>query len=111
MVTMLTIFALKFVFIGFAVVSNGVLALKILNRKNLHTIFNLSICFFFTFSAITFPFTINEYGNLIEQILGSEAPDVDSCRKLHILRMINMQGYKVFFLNIIFRFVTYFLSF
>ena len=97
---------LKWILIFLSIVSNSTLAWKIWRRKNLHTIFNLSMCFFFLWSGTFSPFLIYEYGNLlVEMIKHPETSSPDICFKIVTYRMIICQALKVFIVNILFRWI------
>ena len=103
----LTVNTLKWTLILFSGVTNGVLVWKILNRKHLHTIFNLSICFFFFWSGALFPFLINDYFNLLEaRMQDPGAACLELCRQNFFVRMMLYQPYKIFILNIMYRSVA-----
>jgi hypothetical protein len=85
-------------------VANNTLAWKIWRRKNIHTIFNLSMCFYFFFVGSIFPLLINDYGNLLEQkITEPDTIHPAICHRILLYRVFIIQGTKVFILNILFR--------
>ena len=87
--------------------SNGTLVWKILRRKHLYTLFNLSMCVYFSIVGVIFCLALNEYGNVLSEMINEpSAPSVTACHKLHICRMITMQAFKVFILNIVYRYVN-----
>ena len=86
------------------VISNNTLVLKIWRRKELHTIFNLGMCFFFLWAGIFAPLTIYDYGNLLEEMIQNPTkayPDI--CHRLFLNRLLLIQANKVTLFNIIFR--------
>ena len=95
---------LKWLLIIITITVNNTLAWKIWRRKNIHTIFNLSMCFYFFFVGSIFPLLINDYGNLLEQTLTEpDATHPDICHRILLYRVFIIQGTKVFILNILFR--------
>ena len=87
-----------------SVVANLTLAWKIITRKYLHSIFNLSLTFFFICCGFGSPFLIYEHGNLLEEIISF--PDMISsttCHRLLLVKMILLQVIKVFIVNFLFR--------
>ena len=95
----------KGILIFLTVMSNNTLAWKILQRKQLHTIFNLGMCFFFFLCGSIFPMVINEYGSLLSKMI--QQPEVASpynCHRLLLYRVLAVQSVKVFILNIICRY-------
>ena len=86
------------------VISNNTLVWKIWRRKELHTIFNLGMCFIFLWAGIFAPLTINEYGNLLENMLKNPdkaCPDI--CHRLLLNRFFLIQASKVTLFNIMLR--------
>ena len=100
----LVVDVLKWILILTTVVSNNTLVWKIWTRKNLHTIFNLSMCFFFLWVGFFAPFLFYEYGNLlVEMINHPETSCPEICQKIVLLKFVNLQSFKVFITNIGFR--------
>ena len=100
----LAVNTIKLTLIFLSGVTNGVLVWKILNRKNLHTIFNLSICFFLSWSGALFPHLINNYIELLEaRMKDPGAACLELCRQNFFIRMMLYQPYKIFILNIMYR--------
>ena len=96
----------KWILICATVLSCSTLLWKILKRKTLHTIFNLGMCFFFFITGSIFPFLINEYISLLnETIIHPDIPSPERCHKLFLYRMLIGQGFKVFLLNLIYRYI------
>ena len=86
--------------------ANGMLVWKILRRKSLHTLFNLSMCFFFSFTGTIFPFMINEYADLLtDMIRHPDVPQPARCQIIYICRMVTLQVIKVFLMNVTFRYI------
>ena len=101
---LLIIKILKWILISLCLVSNNTLVWKIWRRKELHTIFNLGMCFFFLWGGIFAPPTIYDYGNLLEGMI--ENPDTalpDICHRILLNRFLLVQAHKVTLINIIFR--------
>ena len=97
---------LKWLLICMTICPCGMLVWKILRRKNLHTLFNLSMCFFFILTGSIFPVVINEYAGLLNGlILHPDVPSPERCHVLHVCRMVVMQGGKVFNFNLWFRYI------
>ena len=102
MIFMLNVF--KWILIFLTVMSNSTLAWKILQRKQLHTIFNLGMCFFFFICGSIFPLVLNEYGSLLTKVIQQpEVASPNNCHRLLLYRVIAIQALKVFILNMIFR--------
>ena len=96
----------KWILICVTVISCSTLLWKILRRKSLHSLFNLGMCFFFFITGIIFPFLITEYTSLLNEMIISPAfPSPNSCHRLYLYRMLIGQGLKVFFLNLIYRYI------
>ena len=99
-------FLSKWILICVTVISCSTLLWKILRRKSLHSLFNLGMCFFFFLTGTIFPFLVTEYANLLSKMIKQEAfPSPDSCHRLYLYRMLIGQGMKVFFLNLIYRYI------
>ena len=99
-------FLSKWILICVTVISCSTLLWKILRRKSLHSLFNLGMCFFFFLTGTIFPFLVTEYANLLNKMIKQEAfPSPDSCHRLYLYRMLIGQGMKVFFLNLIYRYI------
>ena len=94
---------MKWVLIFMTIISNNTLAWKIWTRKNLHTVFNLGLCFFFLWCSIVTPLLLYEYGTFLDKMLHVDEPVSPICNKLILLKTINMQIMKVFSINFLFR--------
>ena len=97
---------LKWVLISLTGFSTSSLVWRILKRKSLHTVFNLGWCFYFLIAGSVFPFMINEYISLLqEMILDPISPRPHRCQALYWSRVVAIQVSKVLFLNLCFRYV------
>ena len=97
---------LKWFLIFLTILVNGMLVWKILRRQSLHTLFNLSLCFFFSFAGTIFPFMINEYGALLsDMVRHPNVPQPERCQIIYICRILGLQVMKVFLLNVVFRYI------
>ena len=95
---------LRWVLISLNVVSNNTLVWKIWRRKNIHTVFNLGMCFFFFWSGFFTPIMIFDYGNLLQEMIREpETPHPDICLRYIRCRLILYQAPKIIFISIIFR--------
>ena len=84
--------------------SNNTLVWKIVRRKHLQSVFNLSMCFYFLWSGVFAPLLIYEYGNLLEQMItlpGTSCPTI--CLRVTMFRVLSYQARKVFIINIVYR--------
>ena len=96
----------KWVLISVTVLTNSTLVWKILRRRSLYTLFNLGWCLFFFIAGSCFPFIINEYINLLNDMLfHPDTPSPGRCYTLYNYRMLTLQITKVFFLNLGFRYI------
>ena len=96
--------AFKWMLILATVASNNTLVWKIWKRKSLHTIFNLSFCFYFFWSGMFGPFLFYEYGNLLDEMI--KHPDTSCptlCHRVLVYRILICQALKVFIINILYR--------
>jgi hypothetical protein len=96
--------ALKWMLILASVASNNTLVWKIWKRKSLHTIFNLSFCFYFFWSGMFGPFLFYEYGTLLDEMI--KHPDTSCptlCHRVLVYRILICQALKVFIINILYR--------
>ena len=101
---LVTINLLKWILIIANILANSTLVWKIWRRKNLHTVFNLGMCFFFFWCGIFAPVMIFDYGTLLkEMIRDSETSHPDICLRIFICRLLIIQAPKVILVNIIFR--------
>ena len=86
------------------VIPSSVLAWKILRRKHLHSVFNLSMCFYFFWCSVFSPLLLYEYGNLLEGLVQQTVSrNQDLCDRILIYRCLIIQANKVFLINIVFR--------
>ena len=94
----------KWVLIALNVLVNNTLMWKILRRKSLHTIFNLGMCFFFFWSGFITPCMINDYGNLLQEMMvDPDTTHPDICLRIFQCRILLHQAMKIIFISIIFR--------
>ena len=101
----LTINTIKWTLILFSA-TNVVLAWKIFKRRNLHTIFNLSMCFYFLCCGALTPILIYNYFNLLDKKMRDPgAACLECCRQIFIIRKMLYQPFKVFIINILYRLV------
>ena len=92
---------LSWVLIITSVISNFTLVLKIWRRKNLHSVFNMSMCFYFLWVGTCSPMLYYEYSNLlIEMMKHPESVFPGICKNILVLRMLSFQ---VFIINLLFR--------
>ena len=95
----------KFILTLSSMVVNFQLAWRIGQRKQLHTVFNLGYCFYFTLSGIVSIFLFNEYENLLTSWIESDLPNIRNCNWFAIWHFSCYLVYKVFLANLIFRYV------
>ena len=86
--------------------STSSLVWRILKRRSLHSVFNLGWCFYFALAGIVFPFVIMEYFSLLQDmILQNQSSSPGRCETIYLLRFVLLQGLKVPFLNLVFRYI------
>ena len=96
----------KWLLICLTILMNSTLAWRILRKKSLHTLFNLSMCFYFIFTGIFFPIMIYNYGGLLnDMMIHPDVPSPERCQIIHICRAVSLQAMKVFLLNLGFRYI------
>jgi hypothetical protein len=94
----------KWILITVNVLTNSTLVWKIWRRKNLHTVFNLGMCFFFFWGGVFAPLMIFDYGNLLHVMIHDpETSHPDICHRIFLCRILIVQAHKVILVNIIFR--------
>ena len=94
----------KWLLIFVTISTNSTLAWRILRKESLHSLFNLSMCFYFIFIGSIFPIMINEYGDLLtDMIMHPDVPNPQRCQIIYVCRMMSLQGFKVFMMNLMFR--------
>ena len=85
-------------------VPNIILAWKLWDRKHLHTVFNLSMCYFFFWSGLLAPLLITGYFNLLEARMQDPGQTcLELCRQMLLVRVVLYQLHKVFIANILYR--------
>ena len=95
---------LKWSLVLLAATSNQTLAWKLLTRPHLHTLFNLSMGFFFLWVGVFSPILFHEYGNLLTEMV--DHPDTgvpELCLSVYMVSALIIQCVKVFMFNILFR--------
>ena len=95
----------KFSLIIFSLGVNTQLVSRILQRKHIHTVFNLGYCFYFTMSSCVSLVLFYEYGSLFSQLLEFGLTELETCYRLGLARFIVHFVAKVFVVNLIFRYV------
>ena len=102
-----TIQVVKILIIFISIISNTTLAWKLWTRKNIHSVFNLGMCFFFLWSAAFSPFLVYEYAILAMQMMDNpDQPYPDTCSRLFLFKTLCFQASKVFLVNCIFRYIN-----
>ena len=95
---------LKWLLIFLSVTFNATLALKILRRRKLHSVFNLAMCFYFAWQVVLSPMMFYQYGEVIGSILSDRTNATSQdCHRLALTQLLNMQPIKAILLSIIFR--------
>ena len=95
---------LNWILIIVNVLANNTLVWKIWRRKNLHTVFNLGMCFFFFWGGVFAPVMIYDYGTLLQEMIHDpETTHPDICHRIYLCRIMILQAPKVILVNIIFR--------
>lgn len=79
-------------------------ALRIWQRRQLHTVFNLGYCFHFTLAGCLSPFLFYTHGNLLSELMTSGNTSLVNCHLLGLLRFLLSFSSKVFLANLIFRY-------
>ena len=98
---------MKILVISISMISNTTLAWKLWTRKNIHSVFNLGMCFFFLWSAAISPFLVYEYALLAMQMMDNpDQPYPDTCSRLFLFKTLCFQASKVFLVNCIFRYIN-----
>ena len=94
---------LNWILIIVNVLANNTLVWKIWRRKNLHTVFNLGMCFFFFWGGVFAPVMIYDYGTLLQEMIHDpETSHPDICHRIVFFRILILQAHKVILVNIIF---------